>query len=632
MAGGGGEAGAGLAGGAPMSALHARLLHDKALQFAFDAGAPPQPPHIPEWLKALGRFLARAFETSLPVLKILFWVGVGLVVAGVLFLILREVVGVRFARRRRAANPRAAVADWRADTRKARALLENADRLADQGRFDQAVRLILHRSVEDIDDRRPRLVRPALTARELSAAPDVPDVARAAFTKVAAIVEFSAFAGQPVGLEAYQQCRAAYEEFALPGGVGVSGTPAQIEKGSAAPAFASPFTLALVIGVGVFAFCAFLVLGAYAPDLKGGDNGQAHAMSKSAIGFGGLVEAVKLAGDPTMISRGPLPPGRKAGLLVATPGPGEENGAGGVAFDGPVLVVLSKWETVPDPTHPGWVKRIALIDNQWAPTLVKGASIARRRGVSRVVLSGTAAPFTTDLRLAEGPVDSFQTVKEPGWIPVLTDETGAVVLARDPKRPLYVLSDPDLLNTQGLKNIDTLSSAVTILRALRVGDGPMMFDVTLNGLGKARSVLRLLFDPPFLSVTLSLAAALALAVWQALIRFGPLRHAGRAIAYGKTALVDNTAALINIARREHAMGAPYALLTAEIAAKAVGAPRDLTGEPLTQFLDRLGAQRGAVDTYRELESQARLAQEPGRMAATARRLYLWRLAMTRENN
>ncbi len=418
--------------------------------------------------------------------------------------------------------------------------------------------------------------------------------------------------------------------FRLAGGVGVSEAPAQTGKDSAEHAFAAPLTLALVIGVGVFAFCAFLVLGAYAPDLHSGDNGEAHALSKSAIGFAGLVEAVRLAGDPTMISRGPLPPRRNTGLLVATPGAGEENAAGGLAFDGPVLVILSKWETAPDVLHRGWVKKIALVDSAWTPTLVKGALVARRRGVSRVALSGIAGPFATGSRLAEGPVDSLQTVKEPGWIPVLTDETGAVVLARDPKRPLYVLSDPDLLNTQGLKSIDTLTSAVTILRSLRAGDGPIMFDVTLNGLGKARSVLRLLFDPPFLAVTISLAAALLLAVWQALIRFGPMRHAGRTIAFGKTALVDNTAALINIAGREPHMGAPYAALTAEIAAKAVGAPRDLTGEPLTRFLDRLGVQRGATDAFSDLETRARITRDAGHMVQIARRLYKWRQAMTRE--
>ena len=331
-----------------------------------------------------------------------------------------------------------------------------------------------------------------------------------------------------------------------------------------------------------------------------------------------------------MISRGPLPPGRNTGLLVATPGAGDEKAAADLHFDGPVLVVLSKWETAPDVLHRGWVKKIALVDRQWTPSLIKGAAIARRRGVSRAVLHGMGDAFAKGAVLAEGPVDSLQTVKTPGWIPVLTDESGAVVLARDPKRPLYVLSDPDLLNTQGLKNIDTLTSAVTILRTLRAGDGPMMFDVTLNGLGQARSVLRLLFDPPFLAVTLSLAAALLLAVWQALIRFGPVRHAGRVIAYGKTALVDNTAALINLAGREHRMGGPYAALTAEIAARAVGAPRDLTGEPLTRFLDRLGVQRGEADAFSELERQSRLAADSSQLITIARRLYLWRLAMTRE--
>lgn len=209
----------GVNGASGMSAgdVHARLLHDAALQFAFGNGAAPKPPETPEWMKSLGRFLAHGFDAAVPVMKGLFWLGVGAVVLAVLFLILREVFGVRFARRRRAAKPRVAVADWRPDARKARALLENADRLAAQGRFDQAVRLILHRSVEDIDDRRPRLVRPALTARELSVEQDVPGAARAAFTEVAAIVEYSAFAGLPIGAEAYQRCRGAYEAFALPG-------------------------------------------------------------------------------------------------------------------------------------------------------------------------------------------------------------------------------------------------------------------------------------------------------------------------------------------------------------------------------------------------------------------------------
>jgi len=201
---------------AALRAVHEHLLHDRTLQFDFTAASAPRPIHEPEWMKALGRFLAEALETALPVLKVVFWVGIGAAVLLVAWLILREVLGVRIGWARRAKAARQSPADWRPDTRRARALLENADRLAAQGRFDQAVRLILHRGIEDIGDRRPRLMRPALTAREIAELDAVPAGARGAFGRLAAIVEFSAFAGHPIGQPAFAQCREAYEAFVRP--------------------------------------------------------------------------------------------------------------------------------------------------------------------------------------------------------------------------------------------------------------------------------------------------------------------------------------------------------------------------------------------------------------------------------
>ncbi len=196
--------------------IHARLLHDPALQFDFSQVIPVKLLRLPDWLIALSRFLADGLNAALPVLRIVFWIGLGAAVLLVVWLILREFLGVRFAARRKAKAARAAPADWGADPRRARALLENADRLAAQGRFDLAVRLILHRGVEDIEDRRPRLVRPALTARDIASLDAVPPAARAAFTRIAAVVEYSAFAGQPIGQAAFAQCREAYEAFAVP--------------------------------------------------------------------------------------------------------------------------------------------------------------------------------------------------------------------------------------------------------------------------------------------------------------------------------------------------------------------------------------------------------------------------------
>jgi hypothetical protein len=199
---------------AALSALHARLLRDRDLQFAFPAVRTPSPFRQPDWLKALEDLIVRAFEAAWPVLKVLFWVGLALGAVLVLWLIGRELWGVRFARRRRAKAARATPADWRPDPLRAAALLENADRLAAQGRFDMAVRLILHRGVEDIDHRRPHAVRPALTARDIAALEAIPPAARTAFARIAAVVEFSAFAGRPIGEAAFARCRQAYEAFA----------------------------------------------------------------------------------------------------------------------------------------------------------------------------------------------------------------------------------------------------------------------------------------------------------------------------------------------------------------------------------------------------------------------------------
>ena len=123
--------------------------------------------------------------------------------------------------------------------------------------------------------------------------------------------------------------------------------------------------------------------------------------------------------------------------------------------------------------------------------------------------------------LRPGVVRQLQSFKAQGFVPILVDETGATILARDANKPIYILSDPDLINTHGLKDLGTMQTGFAIVGALKAGDGPVMFDATLNGFARERSILRLLFDPPFLAVTLCLFAAAALAGFQAFVRFGP---------------------------------------------------------------------------------------------------------------
>jgi hypothetical protein len=92
--------------------------------------------------------------------------------------------------------------------------------------------------------------------------------------------------------------------------------------------------------------------------------------------------------------------------------------------------------------------------------------------------------------------------------------------------------------------------------------------------------------------------------------------------------VENTAGLIRMARREHRMAEGYARLCRDLAARAVGAPRQLEPAQLDAFLDRLSAQRGAP-LFTDLMTAARQAGSLPDLIAVARNLYDWRLEMTR---
>lgn len=201
---------------AALHAAHASLLRDTSIQFAFTPRPTFAPIHLPYWLVALARAFGAVVQALSPLVVYLFWVGLGLAVVTILYLIAREVMGVRFPGRRRRARARPSPADWRPEAFKARALLADADRLAAEGRYDQAVHLLLFRSIDEIEDRRPRLVRPAFTSRDIASLEALPQAARETFGQIAQVVERSLFGGRAVAGATYAECRAAYHAFAFP--------------------------------------------------------------------------------------------------------------------------------------------------------------------------------------------------------------------------------------------------------------------------------------------------------------------------------------------------------------------------------------------------------------------------------
>lgn len=169
----------------------------------------------PEWLTAIMRFLMKVFE---PLGR---WLGSGwslveivlviLAVIGALWIIWTLLQRWRLTRALAVPATAAPVIDRAA----ALALLEDADALAAEGRFDEAVHLLLRRSVHHIAAARPDWLSPSSTAREISLIPGLPTAARQAFALIAREVEHSLYALRALAADDWHRAREAYAAFAL---------------------------------------------------------------------------------------------------------------------------------------------------------------------------------------------------------------------------------------------------------------------------------------------------------------------------------------------------------------------------------------------------------------------------------
>lgn len=393
---------------------------------------------------------------------------------------------------------------------------------------------------------------------------------------------------------------------------------------------ASPFsarTMLWVAAAGIVAFAALLLLGAYAPDFRNGRNGGAHALSTSAIGFRGIVDLID--GLPWDISSYYVrdETWSDPALLVLTPeiwtDPKEIEKRLDEREGHTTLIVLPKWEVAPLPKKTAWVQQIGLLPPPAVQKLIRQVprfGIARSAGGQLRPMNGFPPETAT------GAPAQLQTISGRNLRPLLVNGEGRIVLAQVGDREVYILADPDLLDNQGLRDADVARAAIAMLVWLNSsGAETVDFDLTLNGFGKAPSLLKLAFEPPFLALTLCILGAALLAGLQGLVRFGPPARKEREIAFGKRALVDNSASLLRLARREHRMGGRYAALTRDAVAHATGAPPQAGEAETDAYLDRLAEPR-----FSELASAARQAPDAATLLVAARALYRWRRDVIRE--
>lgn len=368
---------------------------------------------------------------------------------------------------------------------------------------------------------------------------------------------------------------------------------------------AQPFNPRTVLGLvlfGALAFFAMLWFIASGQTDAGANNGEAHAASQGLTGYSALAAMLKAQGYDVRLSRNPRALD-KEGLLVLTPplwADGKEIAkiAAERRYVGPTLLILPKWYAMRAPKNvigakDGWVLLGGAVAPAWlkdmgsdlkltaelAP-LTKGAAdwsglgahgdLPDRREV-QALGSGTLVSLVSD---SKGR-DLVSYLDDGGCYPVLDAAAGAPRASYDDcdedRWNLTIAAEPDLFDNYGLADRSRALLAARVVELMREKqDVPIVFDLTLNGLGRTQNLLTLAFTPPFLAATLCLIIAMLIVGWRAFRRFGPPLAEARAIAFGKQRLVANAAAFIQRTGRLQLLAEPYAALVGRRLAKLLG--------------------------------------------------------------
>jgi hypothetical protein len=148
--------------------------------------------------------------------------------------------------------------------------------------------------------------------------------------------------------------------------------------------------------------------------------------------------------------------------------------------------------------------------------------------------------------------------------------------------PVWVLSDPDILNNHGLAMAGNAAFAADLVRALRGADArPVLLapspvwiadDESSEPHQRTGEDLARFFAWPLSALWLMGAAVLGLAVWRGMVRFGPPRMPGRdAPASSRRAAIAAKARLLRLSGADARMAAEHARAhMADMAAQALG--------------------------------------------------------------
>jgi hypothetical protein len=267
-----------------------------------------------------------------------------------------------------------------------------------------------------------------------------------------------------------------------------------------------------------------------------------------------------------------------------------------------VLLVLPKRIGRADPKRPNWIGEDQLVPETTADKVLHlvdpAATIARRTGDPP----------------AGGPsIRGLQLIHSKMLHPLLAVGDGILVgERREQGRRVAVLSDPDMISNHGLALGGNAAAAADLIQDLRAGrDGTVVFDEFVHGFSPhAFHMLGILFQFPFVLVTMQVGLAVALAIWAATGRFGMPAVLAPPIEAGKRSLIEAGARLLDRWGKTDSLTERYFEAMVRDAGREMRAPRGSDVPALLKWFAQSG--------------RAAPAAAAGGTRQSAQEIYAWR--------
>jgi hypothetical protein len=388
----------------------------------------------------------------------------------------------------------------------------------------------------------------------------------------------------------------------------------------------SKTTLWIVISVAVISLIVTVVLTVVGGDPAEHATAGANGYSRSAIGHRALIDMLEKLDVPIVVSHNASAQKSSHGLLVlAEPQLGDDKVDRVTAMiddAANVLVVLPKWYGFAKQGD-SWIESADLLPEAEVEHVANAIGI-EDSGLGR----DTHALFWKSADLPAPFVDRPQTISASAvTADVYNGERALVGHFSRGGKDIYVLADPDVISNFGLRRPQNAQLALQLIDRLR-HDGPVVFDETVHGRAQTPSLFAALFSFPLVLATIQVIVCALLAVWAAMVRFGPSRASPPPLAPGKDFLIANTAALLRFGGHHVDALRRYFAATINQVKHALHAPANLSPVAQTEWLERMRAVRMGTIPLTELEHEVMTATPaPQRVVELADRIYCWRMEM-----